>query len=343
MSTLDRREFLKLSTVSAAAAAFRPPDPEISPSSQAALGRVTTTWIGVYSEPSFQAPQLGRLTRDEVITLRARERSDEGPSHNPLWYRISDGYAHSGHLQIVRWMPQEPIEDLPEKGAIFEVSVPFTRTYRQPDSASSPLYRLYYQSTAWVEKLVQGADGRGWYQLIDDLLRVRYYARAEHLRRVTRDELAPISPDVPGHHKRIEVSRAHQELRAFERDKLIFKTRISSGIPDKRPRDNGVPPITPSGNFYVDRKMPLRHMGNGDLTSDLEAYELPGVPWVSFFTSTGVAFHGTYWHADFGRPRSNGCINMQTDEARWLFRWTSPVVPDGEILEIGRGTAVTVF
>lgn len=343
MRELSRRDFLKFGSLSAAAVGVRPPAPEINAASQAALARVTTTWIGVYSEPSFDAPQLGRLDRDQVITLQARERSDEGPAHNPLWYRLSDGYAHSGHLQLVRWMLQEPVRDIPEEGVLFEVSVPFTRTYREPDPTASPLYRLYYQSTAWVEALVQGADGRDWYRLVDDLLRVRYFARAEHLRHVLPEDMGPISPEVPIHEKRIEVSRAHQELRAYEGDELVFRTRISSGVPDSRPRANGVPPITPSGNFYVDRKMPLRHMGNGNLTSDLEAYELPGVPWVSFFTSTGVAFHGTYWHSDFGRPRSNGCINMQSDEARWLFRWTSPVVPHGEILEIGRGTPVMVF
>lgn len=343
MNSLSRRDFLKVGTFSAAAVGLRPPTPEINAASQAALGRVTTTWIGVYSEPNFDAPQLGRLTRDQVVTLKTRERSDDGPAHNPLWYRLSDGYAHSGHLQLVKWTPQAPVRNLPESGTVFEVSVPFTRTYREPDPSSSPLYRLYYQSTAWVEALVQGTDGRDWYRLMDDLLRVRYYARAEHLRMITPEEVAPISPDVPMHEKRLEVSRAHQELRAYERDKLVMRTRISSGIPDTRPRDNGIPPITPSGNFFVDKKMPLRHMGNGNLTSDLEAYELPGVPWVSFFTSTGVAFHGTYWHSDFGRPRSNGCINMQTDEARWLFRWSSPVVPHDEILRIGRGTPVTVF
>ena len=41
------------------------------------------------------------------------------------------------------------------------------------------------------------------------------------------------------------------------------------------------------------------------------AYELPGVPWVSYFTGNGVAFHGTYWHDNFGSPTSHGCLNMR--------------------------------
>jgi hypothetical protein len=55
-----------------------------------------------------------------------------------------------------------------------------------------------------------------------------------------------------------------------------------------------------------------------------------------------VAFHGTYWHNNFGTPMSHGCVNMQPDEAKWLFRWTLPVVRHDELLKIGRGTAVVV-
>ena len=88
--------------------------------------------------------------------------------------------------------------------------------------------------------------------------------------------------------------------------------------------------------------MPSRHMGDGRITADLEAYELPGVPWVSFFTPTGVAFHGTYWHNDFGRPKSHGCINMRTEEARWLYRWTLPMVAPEETWRIARGTPILV-
>jgi lipoprotein-anchoring transpeptidase ErfK/SrfK len=84
-------------------------------------------------------------------------------------------------------------------------------------------------------------------------------------------------------------------------------------------------------------------MGNGRLTDSLDAYELPGVPWVLFFYQTGIAFHGTYWHTDFGRPRSHGCINMRCEEAKWLFRWTLPVIAPDEKLKTGHGTSVVII
>jgi hypothetical protein len=339
--TLTRRDFLKLSGIGVGALAMLPPEPT-EERALLGLGRVTVSWIYLYDEPSFQARQLTLLSRDTIVTLLGRETSDDGPSHNPLWYRVPDGFVHSGYIQRVRWEPQTPRWWIPESGALFEISVPFTRSYREPDQASDPLYRLYYQSVAWVEAVEHGADGRLWYRLLDDILKVNYFVRAEHLRRIEPEELTPISPDIPLNAKRIMVSLAQQELLAFENDRLVLRTRISSGIPDYRPRGNGIPTATPTGRFYITKKTPLRHMGDCNLTADLEAYELPGVPWVSFFYETGVAFHGTYWHTDFGRPKSHGCVNMHTEEAKWLFRWTKPIIEDDVMLESGHGTSVIV-
>lgn len=330
-----------IGALSTGALAFlRPPDGR---SSQGfTLGRVTTDWIHLYKEPSFRSEQLTRIPRDSLVNIQSSLHSDDGPRYNPEWHRLADGYAHSGYVQIVKWQPQTPQMEVAEEGELFEVSVPFTRSYREADPTSPPLYRLYYQSTAWVEAAVRGADGRIWYRLVDDLLNIRYFARAEHLRRVLPEEISPISPNVPLHEKHVEISLARQELLAFERERLVFRTRISSGIPDPRPRENGIPTITPTGNFYVDKKMPVRHMGDGSLAASLDAYELPGVPWVSYFHFTGVAFHGTYWHSNYGTPMSHGCINMQAEEARWLFRWTLPRIEPDESLRIARGTAVLV-
>jgi hypothetical protein len=88
-------------------------------------------------------------------------------------------------------------------------------------------------------------------------------------------------------------------------------------------------------------------MGDGGLTSDVDAYELPGVPWTSFFGDSGVAFHGTFWHDNFGNPMSLGCVNMRNEDAKWLFRWCLPEYNpqlgyrEGRRL-LGNGTKVVV-
>jgi hypothetical protein len=89
--------------------------------------------------------------------------------------------------------------------------------------------------------------------------------------------------------------------------------------------------------------MPSKHMGDGNLTSDLQAYELVGVPWNCFFTQLGHAFHGAYWHDNFGVPMSHGCINMRIAEAKWLFLWVMPISePDKESTN-KFGTPIRIF
>ncbi len=58
------------------------------------------------------------------------------------------------------------------------------------------------------------------------------------------------------------------------------------------------------------------------------AFELRDVPWIQYF-SAGFALHGAYWHDVFGTPRSHGCVNLAPIDARIVFNWTDPPVPDG--------------
>ena len=41
-------------------------------------------------------------------------------------------------------------------------------------------------------------------------------------------------------------------------------------------------------------------------------------------------FHGTYWHSNFGYPMSHGCINMITEDAKWLYDW-APIGTEVEV------------
>jgi lipoprotein-anchoring transpeptidase ErfK/SrfK len=164
-----------------------------------------------------------------------------------------------------------------------------------------------------------------------------------HVRPIPFEELAPISPEVPLEKKRIEVNLTTQTLTAFEYDKEVLKTKISSGIPNGPRGSDGLSTKTPQGEFRILEKDPAKHMGNGNLFADADDYELPGVPWTSFFTTQGHAFHGTYWHQNFGTPMSHGCINMKTEEAKWLFLWALPKHEIGKYTNRGFGTEVQVY
>jgi len=56
-------------------------------------------------------------------------------------------------------------------------------------------------------------------------------------------------------------------------------------------------------------------------------YDLPGIGWTAIFATGGVAIHSTFWHNNYGDAMSHGCINITPEDAKWIFRWSAPLVP----------------
>jgi lipoprotein-anchoring transpeptidase ErfK/SrfK len=343
MSSLSRREFLQLTGVALGSLAFTPWLGIPGDSSDGvSLARATRFGVGIQDNPDPKAPLVRRLNRDEVVPVLEEVIGPNGPAGNPRWFRLRDGFAHTAFLQPVRDALNLPLETVEAPGRLAEVTVPYTQSFERADPSSRPLYRLYYSAVFWVVGIGQGADGEPWYTLFDERLNMRFYVHAADLRAFQLGELDPLSAEVPLEQKRVEVDQAQQCLTAFESDRSVFTTTISAGRYRANPSGQEDKTWTPVGRFAVFQKMPSRHMGDGRLTSDIEANEYPGVPWVSLFTISGIAFHGVYWHNDFGRPRSDGCINLRPADALWIFRWARPIVPLSFYSEQQLGTPVLV-
>ncbi|RMF48310.1 MAG: L,D-transpeptidase [Anaerolineae bacterium] len=324
--SLTRRDFLKLSLLSLSSLAFRPPFGRREAHTAPRLGRVTIREIEVYADPTSDSPIIGKRYRDQVITIYRTIESPHGPAYNPRWHRVWGGYVHSAYVQPVHTRLNEPLPGVATGGQLCEISVPYTEayTYNTRDGWQHR-YRLYYETTHWATDVIEGPDGQPWYEITSELDRyLKYAVPAIHMRPILDEEIAPLSPDVPPEDKRIVVSIARQELTAFEADTVVFKTRISSGLPSPDPIPEGT--RTTRGRFNISSKSPSKHMGALQTSGAPGSYTLPGVPWTSFFIPEyGVAFHGTFWHDNFGLPMSHGCVNMRNADAKWLFRWVTPV------------------
>jgi hypothetical protein len=346
-SELTRRNFIKLSLLTLGSLATRSyqEDPPEQSENTVGVGRVATSLIYVYNTPSFSSLRSGRISRDKILRLHEEVHSPHGPAHNPVWYRIQEGFVHSGRIQRVDGRHVNlPLDFLPEKRILGQVTVPFSQSYRiNRNEVWKPLYRLYYESVHWISKIITGPDQRPWYRLTDERLLVHYYVPALHIQPILSDELSTLP--VPAHQddRRILISIQEQTLTAFEKESVVLHTKISSGLLDEDKKNKQISTETPIGSFRIRTKFPVRHMGNGYLTADPDAYELPGVPWTMFFHESGYALHGTYWHNNFGTRMSHGCINMQNDEASWLFRWTEPVYQPGDWYTSGSGTLVQII
>lgn len=349
---ITRRDFLRLSLLSLGAMAFRgfpgqlpqfPPEDQIR--IPLALGRVGADYVNIYARTSFKSERLGRYKKDTFVPLLSRVQTSLGwKGANPHWYRTPEGFIHSGHIQCFTNKLNSPAKSIPEDGQLGEITVGYTQGKRHIlHEGWQPFYRLYYQTIHWITGIVDGpTNNQPWYEITDERLRVRYVVPAKHVRLIQPSELSPISPLVPPDEKHLQVSIEHQRVTAFEGDHPVFQTSVSTGRHTDGPTINGIPTDTPLGRFRIGNKMPSRHMGDGTTDSNIYAYELPGVPWNMFFVSTGVAFHGAYWHDNFGYRMSAGCVNLRPDESKWLYRWTTPVLEPGEWYRHEGGTRIDV-
>jgi lipoprotein-anchoring transpeptidase ErfK/SrfK len=93
-------------------------------------------------------------------------------------------------------------------------------------------------------------------------------------------------------------------LTAWQGNTVVLNTIISSGTA-------ATPTVT--GSFRIGNKYPAQRMfGPG--------YDIPNVPSVMYFWQ-GYAFHGAYWHNNFGTPMSHGCVHLTPGEAAYLYNW----------------------
>lgn len=119
--------------------------------------------------------------------------------------------------------------------------------------------------------------------------------------------------------KLITVDIGKQMLYAWERGKIIYETKISSGLP-KKP--------TVKGSFKIRVKVAKQTMKGQ--SKEYGKYEYKNVPHVMYFYQD-YAIHGAYWHNKFGRPNSHGCVNVPVAASEWLYNWAE------------KGTRVEVF
>jgi hypothetical protein len=122
----------------------------------------------------------------------------------------------------------------------------------------------------------------------------------------------------------IDVSILGGWLLAFEGTTPRYATMISPGRGGKpvRHRPTIETASTPLGTFTINTKI---------VTATMEApNELvhSDVPWVQNFTGP-YALHTAYWHDDWGDAVSGGCVNLSPLDARYLFDFTEPKLPEG--------------
>jgi lipoprotein-anchoring transpeptidase ErfK/SrfK len=122
--------------------------------------------------------------------------------------------------------------------------------------------------------------------------------------RITPEQILELGVEADEHW--IDVDLSSQTVSAFQGGEEVRTFLASSGT-WRHP--------TVTGQFAIYQKFETKDMrGPG--------YFLRDVPYTMFFHKD-YGLHGTYWHSNFGTPMSHGCINLNTEDAAWLYEFAA--------------------
>ena len=206
---------------------------------------------------------------------------------------------------------------------------------------------------AWINRWVQpsvvpqgainaGVEGLKRYQLVTIFAEERRGDESWYLvgpdqwveqKNVARVDVDPPLPEIGPSEKWIEVDLFEQTIAAYEGERMVYATLISSGR---------TATTTPPGLYRLWSKIREGKMSNPDVDDGAPAwYFIEDVPWTMYFHG-GYSIHAAFWHDAFGFTRSHGCINLAPRDALWFFNWADPfIAEDTDLIYIGGSTPNT--
>lgn len=359
---LSRREFLKLSSLGLAglstlaldryksfdfdalSAPKRLPQFPNSP----IIGRTVDPGIDLRSAPTNDPnlnTSIAKLPADTLLEWNREVIGNViGGLNNQRYVETPQGYVYGSVLQPTRNLPNAPIAEIPagQTGFWAEVTVPYVDLAHEGAVASPWLQdhiaynfppRLYYGQVVWIDRIRTG-NGFVEYRWNEDAPHGYgygaygefFWADGAAFKVLADADVATISPDVDPNDKRIDVDLDFQTLSCYEGNAEVYFCRISSGqkaILDPITGEVNNKLATPVGNLLTHWKIVSLNMTAGTFQA---GYSTPAVPWATMISGEGIAIHGAFWHNAFGEKRSHGCINVTPEDAKWIFRWTTPYI-----------------
>lgn len=281
------------------------------------------------------APRYYRVPTDEEVAVVAR-----GTEHEVLQQRLVGDYFVALDREEDAWQRTVRGRYI-ERSELEERTTPLLVGTELSEALTLPL-AFVYGETRRVFRIEDGeisevgtaeTYARFHVERLETIEGEEYVVGQDGLA-VRRDEVRLVRQSAPDEairsHKWIHVDLNEQTLVAYERGEPIYATLVTSGTEGYE---------TPRGVFRIRKKYITTTMdGTDPVDGDFEVEE---VPWTMFYWRS-FALHGAYWHDAFGAVRSHGCTNLAPADARWLFAWTTPEVPEGWHAYFG-GEGTTVW
>jgi hypothetical protein len=356
-SKLSRRDFLKLAGLGLGALALRPfksfefaslysPRRLAQFPSSEIIGRVVSRDVVLRNRPTNDPGMntaIAQLEPDQLVEWwREVVGNVIGGLSNQTYLETTQGYIYSSMVQPTRNLPNTPVTEMPAGQAGFwaEVTVPYIDLAHDGIVASPWMQdnikynfpaRLYYGQVVWIDRIRQD-NGFVEYRWNEDAYGHGYgyggsygeffWGDGAGFKILTEDDVSPISPTIDPKDKSIVVNLDRQTLSCYEGKAEVYFCRTSTGKAyDPATGLRSEEFATPAGNLLTHWKIISKNMTAGSAQA---GYSTPAVPWCTFVSGEGVAIHGAFWHNAFGEKWSHGCINVKPQDAKWIFRWTTP-------------------
>jgi hypothetical protein len=279
-----------------------PPEAETLPS--LTYARVLTGNVPIYSQPIHASQGLSPTrTLDPGYVWVTLADSNPIRFLDQAWYAINaDEFVQADYLEIY--------QPATFQGMAITVPKRFAWMIFDAWSAAVPgelpgdntiLFKRYDQVTIYETERVEDRD---WYRVGPD----QWLEQGM----VGIVQPKPRPKGIGRHEKWIEVDLYEQTLAAYQGDRMVYATLVSSGLPWWQ---------TETGLFQIWIKVRQAKMSGRAGYPDY--YFLEDVPWTMYFNGE-FALHGAYWHDRFGIQHSHGCVNLPPQDARWLFEWSTP-------------------
>ena len=139
-------------------------------------------------------------------------------------------------------------------------------------------------------------------------------------------DVPPLVNSSGGRKTWLDISIVNGTLVAYEDRTPVYATLISAGRGG--PPVPGLPTLTtastPTGTFAVLGKFTTATM----VSSTVSTFVHTEVQYPQNFDGP-YSLHAAYWHDRWGQKKSAGCVNLAPIDARQLFAWTDPPLPEG--------------
>lgn len=303
-----------------------PPDEPPQLSAFEKFGGDASGAVPWYFEGKRQIPNISSFKVPDYAIITNRIKRHSGVALINAFAGDERDFALTTDLRLI------PISKLkPGRGSTFhgveltegwELPVGFikvqegARKYERVKGRFKPIKKaLAYGTPIQLTGDVKNASGARWVETEDG-----------HWMRTRDLAIAPLLSKLPSVSKKgekwIDISIQRQVLILYEGTTPLYATMVSTGkdgLGDPKKTHS-----TPTGTFRIRDKHVTTTMDSQVVG---EEFELMDVPHVQYFHA-GYAIHAAYWHGEYGRPRSHGCINLSPIDAYRVFQWSEPALPE---------------